>query len=80
MLKTIKFNPKDLKALKHILPKANYEEEIFEKEKLRIEDLKGGVQSCKNARKEPDVKQDIKASLEQNDKKLTDFIERRKVL
>jgi hypothetical protein len=51
LLKTIKYNPKDLKGLKNFLPKANYEEEINEKEKLRIEDLKGGIQSCKNARK-----------------------------
>lgn len=28
LLKTIKFNPKDLKGLKNMLPKANYEEDI----------------------------------------------------
>jgi len=50
-LKTIKYNPKDLRGLKNILPKANYEEDISEKEKLKIEDLKGGIQSCKNVRK-----------------------------
>lgn len=28
LLKTIKYNPRDLKALKNMLPKANYEEDI----------------------------------------------------
>ena len=31
LLQTIKYNPKDLKGLKNILPKANYEEDVTEK-------------------------------------------------
>ena len=36
LLKTIKFNPKDLRGLKNILPKANYEEDADQKQKLKI--------------------------------------------
>lgn len=35
LLKTIKYNPRDLKALKNMLPKANYEEDV-ERERLKI--------------------------------------------
>lgn len=40
-----------MRGLKNILPKANYEEDSLDKERMKIEDLKGGVQSCKNVRK-----------------------------
>jgi hypothetical protein len=78
LLKTIKYNPKDLRGLKNILPKANYEEDLPEKEKLKIEDMKGGIQSCKNARKEPSIKEEIKESLQYNEKRLAEFLEKKK--
>jgi len=34
-----------------MLPKANYEEDSLDKEKLKIEDMRGGLQSCKHQRK-----------------------------
>ena len=42
LLKTIKYNPRDLKGLKNILPKSNYEEEP----------KKNDIQSCKITRKD----------------------------
>lgn len=47
---------------------------------MKIEDMKGGVQSCKNARKEPSIKEEIKESLQNNDKRLADFLERKKAI
>jgi hypothetical protein len=52
-LQTLKYNPKDLKGLKKILPKSNYEDEIREVKKLEIEDMRNGIASCRNNRKEP---------------------------
>lgn len=52
LLKTIKYNPRDLKGLKNILPKANYEEDLKEPEKkLDLDEMRGGIGSCKNSRK-----------------------------
>lgn len=42
--------------------------------------MKGGIQSCRNARKEPNIKEEIKVSLQENDKKLADFLEKKKIL
>lgn len=42
--------------------------------------MKGGIQSCKNARKEPNLKEELKNSIENNDRKLAEFIERKKML
>ena len=36
--------------------------------------MKGGVQSCKNARKEPNIKEEIRNSVEDNERKLAEFI------
>ena len=36
LLKTIKYNPRDLKGLKNFLPKANYEEDMEKEEKLKL--------------------------------------------
>ena len=80
LLKTIKFNPKDLKGLKNYLPKANYDDNLEEKDKLKLEEMKGGIQSCKNARKEPNIKQEIKHSLDTNEKKLQEFMEKKRML
>jgi hypothetical protein len=49
----LKYNPKDLKGLKKILPKSNYDDEVKEHKKLEIEDMRNGIASCKNNRKEP---------------------------
>lgn len=75
MLKTIKYNPRDLKGLKNILPKANYEEQHLKdpSEKLQIEDLRGGVNSCKPTKKEPEPSA-------VNDQKLKDFLEKRRIV
>lgn len=62
------------------MPKANYEEDINSREKLKLEDMKGGLQSCKNARKEPNIKQDLKRSVEENDRKLLEFMEKKRML
>jgi DNA topoisomerase VI subunit B len=42
--------------------------------------MKGGIQSAKNARKEPNIKQEIQDSLQNNDKRLMEFLERKKIL
>lgn len=42
--------------------------------------MKGGLQSCKNARKEPSIKEEIKESLQNNDKRLADFLERKRAI
>ncbi len=47
---------------------------------MKLEDMKGGIQSCKNARKEPNLKEELKISIENNDRKLAEFIERKKML
>ena len=72
LLKTIKYNPKDLKGLKKILPKANYEDEEGEK-KLNIEEMRGGINSCKNSRKTSETEV-------VNDQKLKDFLEKRRII
>ena len=75
LLKTIKYNPRDLKGLKNILPKANYEEEG---EKLKLEDMRGGINSCKNSRKQS---AEVQSTVEPvNDQKLREFLERRKMI
>lgn len=71
LLKTIKYNPRDLKGLKNILPKANYEEEDAKggmENKLDIADMRGGINSCKGSRK------DSKPESAVNDEKLRDFL------
>ena len=40
--------------------------------------MKGGIQSAKNARKQPNIKEEIKTSLQYNEKKLAEFLERKK--
>ena len=67
LLKTIKYDPRNIRGLKKILPKANYEKE---EEKMEIEDFRGGIASCKNARKEA----------EDAEKKLKEFIEKRRIV
>jgi hypothetical protein len=37
---------------------------------LKLEDLKGGIQSCKHARKEPNINEEFKVSIESNERKL----------
>jgi len=53
LLQTLKYNPKDLKGLQKILPKANYEENSKDIKKLDLDELRNGISSCKNNRKEP---------------------------
>ena len=79
LLKTIKYNPRDLKGLKNILPKANYEEEDGGKEgeKLKLEDMRGGINSCKNSRKQSAAEIAVEPV---NDQKLREFLERRKMI
>lgn len=47
---------------------------------MKIEDMKGGIQSCKNARKEPSIKEEIKESLQNNDKRLAEFLEKKRAI
>ena len=64
LLQTLKYNPKDLKGLKKILPKSNYDDEVKLQKKLEIEDMRNGIASCKNNRKEPVmIKEEMKKSI-----------------
>lgn len=50
LLQTLKFNPKDLKGLKKILPKSNYEDEVKYK-KTEAQDQKNGTNNLKSGPK-----------------------------
>jgi hypothetical protein len=47
----MKFNPKDLKGLRKILPKSNYEAEEKSEKKLDVDEFRNGISSAKNSRK-----------------------------
>lgn len=81
----MKFNPKDLKGLRKILPKSNYEIDEKVQKKLEVDEFRNGISSAKNSRKQPTtsvpvVKNEIKMSIQQSDRKLQQFLERRKKL
>jgi hypothetical protein len=73
LLKTIKYNPKDLKGLKNSLPKSNYHQQPPSqdggKPKPALEGSKDLAQSTK--KKEPSAP---------SDQKIKDFLEKRKVI
>ena len=47
---------------------------------MKIEQMKGGIQSCKNIRKQPNIKQQIQNSIQSNDKKLTEYLQKKKII